>query len=204
MAQHLQVAKVVKAGNASVGADQRLDVVDLQLQLVSRVSGAGDRVFTDHVGLEAAALAGPFGAAPGSPARCRPDMVFLELTGVLVGAVGSTSRRQRGAAACQTADLLRQIDAGNEVAPGRGFELSQESDLPPADTGVGSVPSRMRRVYALGYEGSPCVREHRGTGIVSRRKSAPSPGLPATLSPAGARGEAQGEGAPPGDSALEP
>jgi hypothetical protein len=82
--QHLEVVLVVEAADGAVGADERQDVVDLEAQLVAGVGAAGDGVFADLRGLEAAALASPAGATAGGAAGEDPDVVALELAGVAV------------------------------------------------------------------------------------------------------------------------
>ena len=114
MTEHLQVGLVVEAGDAAIGTDEGQDVVHLKPQLMAREGTAGFRVFAHLRGLEAAALAGPAGAASSGSASVEPDVVALELTGVLVGAVGGAPGRQFSPATRETADPLREIHAGHE------------------------------------------------------------------------------------------
>jgi hypothetical protein len=93
MAEYLEVALVVQAGHATVGAHERLDVVDLEAQLVTRVGGSLLRVFAHGRGLKATALAGPSSAPLCRAASIRPDVIAGELASVLVGAVSRASRR---------------------------------------------------------------------------------------------------------------
>src|SRR5687768_5376915 len=74
MAQHLKVGQVVGAGNATVCAAQRQDVVNLQAKLVTRIRLPRLGVLPDAAGLETAALARPHSAPPGGPPRICPDV----------------------------------------------------------------------------------------------------------------------------------
>jgi hypothetical protein len=95
-------------------------VVDLEAELVALEEAATVRVATDFGGLEAAALAGPGGATAGGAAGDGPDVVALELARVPVGAVGLAAAGEGLAAGGHAATGLREVDADNEVTPGRG------------------------------------------------------------------------------------
>lgn len=57
VAEHLEVREVVRAGDQSIGAHQRPDVVHLETELVAEVLSSRSRVASDLRGLEAAPLA---------------------------------------------------------------------------------------------------------------------------------------------------
>jgi len=129
VAENLEVAEMVEAGDDAIATDERLNVVHFELEGVSGVGQTGDGVFADYVRFEAAALTGPLGAATCSPARGGPHVVIFEGAGVLVAAVGGASGRQRRATALEAADSLVEVNAGDVGAPAGGFELGQR-DLP--------------------------------------------------------------------------
>ena len=95
-------------------------MVHLEPELMSGVETAELRIFAYVAGLEAASFAGPPRAAAGVTPGISPDMLALEAAGVFAGAVGGATAFERGAAAGQAAEALREVDTGYGVAPGSG------------------------------------------------------------------------------------
>jgi hypothetical protein len=118
VAENLEIRLVVAAADAPVGAPERLDVIDLQAQLVARVGPPGLSIPPDLGRLEATPLAGVPRPAPRGPTGMEPDMVALELASVAVAAERGPARREGGAAMGHAAERFGQVDAGDVRLPG--------------------------------------------------------------------------------------
>lgn len=117
VAEHLEVLEVVRAGNQSIGADQRLDVVHLETELVAEVLSPRSRVTSDLRGLEAAPFARPLGSTARRSTSSKPDVIPFELAGVKIGAIGRAARRQGRSAALDAAERLGQVDTRHVRLP---------------------------------------------------------------------------------------
>ena len=117
MAEHLEVGQVISARDAAVGALEGLDVVDLKTQGGSRIRPPRLPIASDLRGLEATSLAGPAGPTAGRGSGPEPHVVPFELAGMSSAAERRPPGRQRPAAARQTADGLRQVDARDVFMP---------------------------------------------------------------------------------------
>lgn len=172
VAEHLEIREMIRAGDRAVGADQRLDVVHLETELVAEIPSARSRVVPDLRRLEAAPFARPSRSTSRRSTSREPDMVPFELAGVEIAAIGRATRRQGRSAALDAAERPGEVDTRHVRLPsrrlahhlGRGVAAQdgQQRQLPGL-----SWPQLMqvstREAYVVAAPGSIAVRSHEST-----------------------------------------
>ncbi len=165
MTEHLEIRQVVRAGDQSVGADQRLDVVDLELQFMAGIPFALGRVAPDLSGLEAAPLTHPSGAPPRRCAGREPEVIPLELTSMAVAAVRRAAWRQRRAAGRDPTARVGEIHARDCRQPCRCCSADRGRRRRRRPTARRRLPVRVVRTHGTTIAANESVRDHRPVSL---------------------------------------